>query len=181
MSDDTPTLSASIRGLGTHASVPQEYASDLADQVDTLEQDRDVWRDTASRVDAEFGRVKRDRERYAAQVGRVRALHRHGADHLCTVCAEQYPCETYLAVGGSDAEFDGGTDTSIDDTIRDIIQRANPGTFITGWVMSAVAALHDQDGTAFVHDAAPGQSITTTRGLIEIARDYHRDRMGDLT
>lgn len=36
-----------------------------------------------------------------AQVERVRALHRHGPDHLCTVCSEQYPCETYLAVGGT--------------------------------------------------------------------------------
>jgi hypothetical protein len=50
---------------------------------------------------AEFGALRRQLDEARAQVERVRALHRHGPDHLCTECQGQYPCPTYLAVGGT--------------------------------------------------------------------------------
>ena len=37
-------LGDAIRGLGTHASVPDEYADALADRADALERERDEWK-----------------------------------------------------------------------------------------------------------------------------------------
>jgi hypothetical protein len=68
---------AAVTPHGTRYRTLREFA----DRADALEASRNLWSDTASAVDAEFGRMKRERdsarellELRDAQVERVRAL-----------------------------------------------------------------------------------------------------------
>jgi hypothetical protein len=74
------------------------------------------------------------------------------------------------------------TDTetpTIDDAITAAIQEANPGSIVTGYVLVIAATVPDADATAFVYEAADGQNVATTLGLLDIGRRHHLNRIGD--
>jgi chemotaxis regulatin CheY-phosphate phosphatase CheZ len=51
-------LGEAIRGLGTHASVPGEYADAIADRADDLQRTVDSLNDEATRQSETIGRVR---------------------------------------------------------------------------------------------------------------------------
>lgn len=90
-------LGEALRKLASeHTTEWSQYAAvyALADRADALERELDS------------ARRAQEAERRALlaanlSIAQVRALHRHGLDHLCTECSFQYPCETSLAIGGA--------------------------------------------------------------------------------
>lgn len=69
----------------------------------------------------------------------------------------------------------------VEDAIRAAVEEDNPGAIVTGYVIVIEATTpEDADYTAFVHAAAAGQSVAHTLGLLEIGRQRHMGRVGDL-
>lgn len=66
----------------------------------------------------------------------------------------------------------------VHDAIADAVRDANPGSIVTGYVL-VIEATDGAETSAFVHDAAEGQSVTTTLGLLDVGQLYHRSRIGD--
>lgn len=66
----------------------------------------------------------------------------------------------------------------VHDAITEAVQEANPGSIVTGYVL-VVEALDENAGSAFVYDAAEGQPISTSIGLLELGRQFHLARVGD--
>lgn len=66
----------------------------------------------------------------------------------------------------------------VHDAISEAVRTANPGTIVTGFVL-VVEGTDGTDSSAFIHDCAEGQSVAHTLGLLEVARRFHRTRIGD--
>jgi hypothetical protein len=111
-------LGVDIRGLGTHASVPTEYAEALADRADALEEDLRFTADRANLSEASYAQLMRERTelqrtvdsltdeatRQSETIGRVRALHQHDEDPddlRCIECGTPWPCTTSAALDGT--------------------------------------------------------------------------------
>jgi len=66
----------------------------------------------------------------------------------------------------------------VHDAITDAVRDANPGAIVTGYVL-VIEATDGTDATSFVHDAAEGQSVSTSIGLLDLGRRHHLSRIGD--
>lgn len=69
--------------------------------------------------------------------------------------------------------------TAVPDAITAAVQAENPGAIVTGWTLTIQATTPDPDTAGFIHVTADGQPVTTTLGLLDIARRHHLDRIGD--
>lgn len=68
---------------------------------------------------------------------------------------------------------------AVEDAIVAAVLASNPGAIVTGFVIVAeIATADDPDCTTFVHDAAPGQSVSQAIGLLDTGLRYHRRRIG---
>ncbi|KZM34543.1 hypothetical protein [Oerskovia enterophila] len=68
---------------------------------------------------------------------------------------------------------------AVEDALVAAVLASNPGAIVTGFVIVVeVATAEDPDCTAFVHDAAPGQSVAQSLGLLDVGLQYHRRRIG---
>lgn len=66
----------------------------------------------------------------------------------------------------------------VHDAICDAVQDANPGAIVTAYVI-VIETTDGSDTTGFVHDAADGQAVAHTVGLLDIGRRFHLGRIGD--
>lgn len=70
--------------------------------------------------------------------------------------------------------------TAVPDAITEAMQAANPGCVVTGWALTIQATTPgDPDAAGFTHVTADGQPVSTTLGLLDIARRHHLERIGD--
>ena len=69
---------------------------------------------------------------------------------------------------------------AVEDAITAAVQAENPGAIVTGYALVIEATVPDDvDSTAFIYDAAPGQSVATTVGLLDLGHRHHLGRIGD--
>lgn len=68
---------------------------------------------------------------------------------------------------------------TIEDAITAAIQGDNPGSIVTGYALVVAATVPGKDSTAFVYDAAPGQNVAHTIGLLRVGQRHHLARIGD--
>jgi len=70
--------------------------------------------------------------------------------------------------------------SAVEDAIIASVQETTPGAIVTGFVVVVEMAIPEHpDSTAFAHDAAPGQSVAHSIGLLDIGLLQHRSRLGD--
>lgn len=68
----------------------------------------------------------------------------------------------------------------VEEAIRAAIAETNPGWMVTGYVI-VVESTDGQDRTALTYDAAPGQGVAQTLGLLDLGKRHHLTRIGDAT
>lgn len=66
----------------------------------------------------------------------------------------------------------------VHDAIAEAVREENPGYIVTAYVL-VIEMTNGEDFTAFVHDAAEGQALAHTLGLLDVGREFHRRRIGD--